>query len=97
MVSNQEEIPDVSLNFLTTQTTVNKPSANKSLRLFTHIFDVKRRTAICHVGYSESELRAIKYGCRLWTNKTKWKRHSKINEQNKLKLYTFITQHSQFL
>ena len=65
MVSDQEEITDVSLNFLMNQTTVNKPSANKSLRLFTHIFDVKRRTAICHVGYSESELRVIKSGCGL--------------------------------
>ena len=50
MVSTPEEITDDSPSFYMTQTTVKKPSARKSLRLFTNIFDVKNRTFVRHVG-----------------------------------------------
>ena len=80
-----------------TQATVNKPSDRKSLRLFTKIFDVKKRTAISCVGAKKSKRKSIKYGYGLWTNKTKQKGHSKINEQIKLKLYTWITRHPQVM
>ena len=40
MVSYPEEITEGRPSFPMTQTTVNKPSARKSLRLFTNIFDV---------------------------------------------------------
>ena len=65
MISTPEEITDDSHSLPMTQTTVKKPSPGKSLHIITSIFDVKRRTAICHVGYSELELRVIKYGCSL--------------------------------
>ena len=51
MVSNPVEITDDSPIFPMTQTKVNKPSASKSQRLFTNIFDVKNITANCRVGY----------------------------------------------
>ena len=50
------------------QTSVKKPSARKSLRLFTNIFDDNKRTDICCVGDKKSKRRAIKYGCGLWKN-----------------------------
>ena len=50
MVSTPEEITDDSPGFPMTQTTNKNPSARKSLRLFTNIFDFKRRTAIHRVG-----------------------------------------------
>ena len=33
----------------------------------------------------------------MWTNKTKLKGHSKINDQIKRKLYTWITHHPQVM
>ena len=94
IVSNPEEITDDSPIFPMTQTTVKKPSASKSLRLFTNIFDIKKRTAICCVGATKSKIRAIKYGCGLCINETKRKGHLKINEQIKRKLSTCITRHA---
>ena len=88
MFSTQEEITDGSPILPMTQTTFKKPSARKSLRLFTNIFDVKKRTAIRHVGAAKSKRRSIKYGCGLWKNITKRKVRSKINDQIKRKLYT---------
>ena len=78
-----------------TQTTINKPSASKSLRLFTNIFDDKKRTTISRVGAAKSKRRSIKAGFGLWKNKTKRKGYSKINEQIKHKLYKWITRHTQ--
>ena len=71
MVSTQEKITDYSPSLPMTQTTVKKPSARKSLCLFTNISVVKNITVICHVGSAESKFRAIKSGCGLWKNKTK--------------------------
>ena len=62
MVSTPEEITDDSPSLPMTQMTVKKPSDRKSLRLFTNIFDVKNRTAICHVGAEKSKHGAIKSG-----------------------------------
>ena len=50
MVSTPEEITNDSPSLNMTQTTIKKPSARKSLYLFTNIFDVKKRTAIHTVG-----------------------------------------------
>ena len=69
MVSTPEEITDDSTSLPMTQTKVKKPSAWKSLCLFTNIFDVKKRTAIRLVVYAKSKLRAIKAGSLLWKNK----------------------------
>ena len=48
-----------------TQTSVKKPSARKSLRLFTNIFYAKKGTALHCVGDYKSKRRAIKAGCVL--------------------------------
>ena len=48
------------------QTTAKKPSDMKSMHVFTNIFDVEKRTAICCVG-AEKKRRAIKSGISLWT------------------------------
>ena len=95
MVTNPEEITYVSPSLCITQTTVKKPSAGKSLCLFTNIFDVKKRSAIRHVESEKSKLRAIKVGISLWTNKAKPKGHSKINDEIKRNIYTCITFHPQ--
>ena len=50
MVSTPGEITDDILSLTMTETTVNKPSSRKSIRLFTNIFDVKNRTAMHSVG-----------------------------------------------
>ena len=78
-----------------TKTKVNKPSARKSVCLFTNIFYVKNRTANFRVRAEKSKHRSIKSGCGLCKNKTKCKWHSKINEQIKRKLYKWITCHPQ--
>ena len=60
MVYTPEKITDYSPSLPMTQATAKKPSARKSLHLFTNIFDVKKRTAIYRVGYEKSKRRAIK-------------------------------------
>ena len=95
MVSNPEEITDVSPSLPMTQTTVKKPSARKSLCLFTNIFYVKNKTAKLLVGASKSKIGATKLGNSLWTNKTKLKGHSKINDRIKFNLYAWITRNPQ--
>ena len=65
MFSTPEEITDDIPILTMNQTTIKKPSARKSLRLFTSIFDVKKRTAIRRLGATKSNLRAIKTGCGL--------------------------------
>ena len=74
MVSNQEEITDVSPSLPMNQTTVKKPSARKLMCLFTNIFDVKNKTAKRRVGAAKSKRRVIKVGNSLWTNLKKTKR-----------------------
>ena len=56
-----EKITDEGPSLIMTQTKVNKPSARKSLRSFTNIFNVKDRTAIHRVGAEKSKHRSIKY------------------------------------
>ena len=53
MVNTPEKITDDSLSLPMTSTSVKKPSAVKSLCLFTNIFDVKNRTTIRHVEYAK--------------------------------------------
>ena len=68
IVSTPEEVTDVIPILRITQTTVKKPSARKSLFLFTNIFYVKNRTAIRCFESEKSKHRAIKVGNILWTN-----------------------------
>ena len=72
-----------------------KPSARKSLCLFTNILDVQPETAKRRFFAAESRRKAIKVSNSLWTKKTKRKGHSKINEQIKRNLFTWITRHPQ--
>ena len=44
---------------------------------------------------AKSKRKATKVGNSLWTNKTKRKGHSKINEQIKCTLHAWITRHPQ--
>ena len=49
MVSTPKGFTDNITRSPMNPTPVNKPSARKSLHLFTNIFDVKKKTAICKV------------------------------------------------
>ena len=69
---------------------VKKPSAEKSLCLFTNILDVNPKTAKHSFVAAKSKRKSMKVCNSLWT-KTKRKGHSKINEEIKLNLYTWIT------
>ena len=62
MVSTPEEITDISPSLLIIQTTVKKPSAKKSLCLFTNIFDAENRTSKHRVGAVKSKQRSIRVG-----------------------------------
>ena len=53
MVCTPEEINDDSPSLNMKITTVLKPSARKSLHLFTNVFDVEKRTSIRRVGASQ--------------------------------------------
>ena len=44
---------------------------------------------------AKSKRKSMKVGNSLWTNKTKQKGHSKINDQIKRNLYAWITRHPQ--
>ena len=71
MVSTPEVVIDNSPNVHMTSTPVKKPSARKSLCLFTNILDVKTKTATGRNVASKSIHRAIKVGTSQWTKKTK--------------------------
>ena len=75
---NPDEVTDDGHNVLMTSTPVKKPSAGKSLCLFTNIFNVKEKTSKYCIMAAKSKRRAMKVGNILWTNKTKRKVHSKI-------------------
>ena len=80
-----------------TSTPVKKPSAIKSLCLFTNILDVKPKTEKRRFVAAKYKHKAMKVGNNLWTKKTKRKGHSKIDEQIKLNLHTWITHHTQVI
>ena len=71
MVSTLEgftyNIPNVPM----TSTPVKKPSARKSLCLFTNILDVKPKTEKRRIVAAKSKRRAMKVGTIQWTKKTK--------------------------
>ena len=69
MVFTPEEFTYNSPNVTMVSTPVKKPSARKSLYLFTNIFDVKKKTAKCRIGASKSRCRAVKVGTSRWTKK----------------------------
>ena len=95
MVSTSYVGIDDSTNVPMTSTPVKKPSARKSLCLFTNILDVKPKTSKRRIVAAKSILKAMKVGSNLWTKKIKRKGNSNINEQIKLNLYTWMTHHPQ--
>ena len=78
-----------------TSTPVKKPSAIKSLWLFTNKSDVKNKTATCRVGSAKSERKVIKSGTKKFELKQMRKVNSKINDQIKKSLYDWIMHHPQ--
>ena len=62
-----------------TPTPVKKPSARKSLCIFTNILDVKKKTSTRRVGAAKYKRKAIKCGTTSWALKKKKKWNSKIN------------------
>ena len=80
-----------------TPTPEKKPSARKSLHLFTNILDLKNKTAICPVGSEKSKRKEIKVGTTLWKMKTKRKGNSKINNWINNSLYNWIILHSHIV
>ena len=74
MVSTPEEVTYEITSLPMTSTPVKKPSARKSLCLFTKILNVKKRIAKRRVGATKSNFRAMNVGTRQWTNKRNEKR-----------------------
>ena len=87
-----EGFTDKSPNVHMTSSPVKKPSARKSLFLFTNILDVKPTTAKLRFFAEKYRHKAMKVCNRLWTKKRKGR--SKINEHIKRNLYTWITRHT---
>ena len=91
MVSTPEVVTYDSPNVPMTSTPVKKPSARKSLCLFTNILYVKQETSTRRIVAAISKRRSMKVDTSLWTKKTKQKGHSKINHHIKRNLYAWIT------
>ena len=79
VVSNPEVVTDNIPNVPMTSTPVNKPSARKSMCLFTNIFNVKNRIANHCILDAKSKRRAMKVSTSQWTKKIKRQGYSKIN------------------
>ena len=86
ILSTPEGVTDNSPNVHLASTPVKKPSASKSLCLFTNILDLQPKTAKRRFVAAKSRRKAMKVCNSLWTKKRKG--HSKINEQIKRNLYT---------
>ena len=66
MVSTPEGFTDDSPISPMISTPIKKPSARKSLCLFTNIFEVKNKTATRHVGAAKFKLKAIIFENKPW-------------------------------
>ena len=62
MVSTFEGLTEKSPISPNTSTPVKKPSAQKSLYMFTNVLDVEKKTAYRRVGAVKSKCKAIKFG-----------------------------------
>ena len=69
LLSTPEGVTDNSPNVNMKSTPVKKPSARKSLCIFTKILDVKPKTAKRRFVAAKSRLKSTKVGNRLWTKK----------------------------
>ena len=95
MVSTPELFTNNSLIYYMTPPTLKKPSARKSLCIFTNILDVKNKTAIRWFGAAKSKRKSIKAGTTAWALKPKRKINSIINNHIKKYLYNWIINHPQ--
>ena len=71
MVSTPERFTNYIPVYSMTSTPVKKPSARKSLCIFTNILDVKNETVTRQVGAAKSKRKAIKAGTKPWALKKK--------------------------
>ena len=71
MMYTPEEVTDNITNAPMTSTPVKKPSARKSLCLFTKILNVRPKTAKRRIVATKPKHRSMKVGNSLCTNKTK--------------------------
>ena len=69
-------------------------SGRKSLNQFSEALDVKHKTDVQRFGASKWKLKAIKTGNTLWSNISKRRGHSKINQKVKGALYNWILNNS---
>ena len=74
ILSTPEEVTDNSPNVHMASKPVKKPSARKSLCLFTNILDVKPTTAKRRFVAAKLKLKSMKVCNSLWTKKNKKKR-----------------------
>ena len=95
MVYTPEGFTDCSPISPMTSAQVKKPSARKSLCLFTNILEVKKKTATRRVGAAKYKRKSIKFGNTPWALKQNRKGNSKIDEQIKKSLYNWIMRHPQ--
>ena len=93
ILSTPEGVTDNSPNVYMKSSPFKKPSARKSLCLFTNILAVKPTTTKRRFVAAKSRRKSMKVCNSLWTKKKQTKRHSKINEQIKCNMYTWITRH----
>ena len=87
MVYNPEGFTNNSPRSPMTPKPAKKPSARKSMCIFTNILDVKKKTSIRRIGASKSKHKPIKSGTTLWELKPKQKGHSRINYHIKNYIY----------
>ena len=66
MIFTPELFANISPRYPNNPTQVKKPSARKSLYVFTNILEVKKKTAIRQVRYAKSKIRKIKAGTAPW-------------------------------
>ena len=78
-----------------TQKQVKKPSARKSLCIFTNILDVRKKNASRQVRADKLKRKAIKSWTTPWALNPKQKVNYKINDQIKKSLYNCIMHHPQ--
>ena len=90
MISTTEGFTDNGPRSSMKPTLDKKPSARKSLCLFTNILDVKNKTSGCRVRDAKSNHKPIKARNTPWVLKPKRKGNSKINNQINKPLYNWI-------
>ena len=95
MVSTPGAFTDKSPISLTTSTPFKKPSARKSLCIFTNIFYVKKKTAYRRIGAAKYKRKSIKYGNTPRALGIKRKGQSNIREEIKKSLYNCIIRHPE--